>query len=69
MRSARWDSEPTEHSTVLKFRLSGVPIVIQWLMNPTSIHEDAGQSMALLIGLRIWHFRELWYRLEAAAPI
>ena len=27
----------------------------QWLTNPTSIHEDAVQSLAWLSGLRIWH--------------
>ena len=32
----------------------------QQLMNSTSIHED----MALLSGLRIWHYCELWCRLQ-----
>ena len=31
-------------------------------MNLTSIHEDSVQSLALLSGLRIWYFRELWCR-------
>ena len=39
-----------------------VPLVAQWLMNLTSIHEDAIRSPALLSGLRIRHCRELWYR-------
>ena len=39
-----------------------VLIVAQWLMNPTSTHEDAVQSLASLSGLRIWYCRELWCR-------
>ena len=31
--------------------LQAVPIVAQWVKNPTSIHEDAG-SLALLSGLK-----------------
>ena len=37
---AQWVKKPT----------SGVPIVAQWLTNPTSIHEDAG----LIPGLDQW---------------
>ena len=36
----------------------------QRLMNPTSIYGDAVQSLALLSGLRIWRFPELWCRLQ-----
>ena len=35
--------------------LSGVPIVAQWVMNLTSIHEDVGSIFASLSGLRIPH--------------
>uniref|UniRef100_A0A8C3X0H2 Ig-like domain-containing protein n=1 Tax=Catagonus wagneri TaxID=51154 RepID=A0A8C3X0H2_9CETA len=56
----------------------GVPVVAQWVTNPTSIHEDTGsipgltlvsmrtrvRSLASLSGLRIRHCRELWCRLE-----
>ena len=37
----------------------GVPIMAQWLMNPTSIHEDAACSLALLSGMMILSFHEL----------
>ena len=36
----------------------------QWLTNPTSIHEDAGQSLALPSGLSIQHCCELQCRLQ-----
>ena len=44
--------------------IKGVPIVAQWLRNPTSIHEDAGSTQVAgsLSGLRIWHCHELWCR-------
>ena len=32
------------------------------VMNPASIHEDMGRSLAPLSGLRIWHCLELWCR-------
>ena len=34
----------------------------QQLMNPTSIHKDVAQFLALLSGLRIQHCHELWCR-------
>ena len=40
----------------------GVPVVAQWLMNPTKNHEFAVWSLALLSGLRIQCCRELWCR-------
>ena len=42
--------------------LSGVPVMAQRVMNPTSIHEDAGSILASLSGLRSQSCRELWYR-------
>ena len=43
----------------------GVPIVAQWLTNPTGNHEVAGSVPALLLsGLTIRRCRELWCRLQ-----
>ena len=41
----------------------------QQLMNPTSIHEDSGQSLTLLSGLRIHHLLWLWCMSVATALI
>ena len=69
----------------IKYTWGGVPLVAQWLMNLTSIHEDVGSTLASFSGLRIWDCSELrcrlpghgsdatllwlWCRLAAAAPI
>jgi len=42
----------------------GVPVVAQWLTNPTRNHEVVGSIPDLLSGLRIQHCRELWSRLQ-----
>ena len=36
----------------------------QWVMNPTSIHEDVGLIPVFLSGLRIWRCRELCCKLQ-----
>ena len=40
----------------------GVPIVAQWLRNPTENHEVLGSIPGLTRGLRIWHCCELCCR-------
>ena len=40
----------------------GVPIMAQWLTNPTRDHEVAGSIPGIAHGLRIRHCHELWYR-------
>ena len=46
----------------MKGKTSGVPIVAQWLTNPTRNHEVVGSILASLSGLRIRHCHELWCR-------
>ena len=77
-------SNGSHYMSLIKTTKQGVPIVVWWVKNPTSIHENVSM-MASLNGLRIWHCRELcgvghrrgsdpvllslWFRLAAAAPI
>jgi len=42
----------------------GVPVVAQWLTNPTRNHEARVRSLPLLSGLTIQRCRELWCRLQ-----
>ena len=42
----------------------GVPVVAQWLTNPTRNHEVAGSIPALARWVRIRRCRELWCRLQ-----
>ena len=41
-------------------KIPGVPFVAQWLTNTTRNHEVAGSIPALLSGLRIRRYLELW---------
>ena len=43
---------------------SGVPVVVQWLTNPTRIHEFVGSIPGLAQWLRVLCYRELWCRLQ-----
>ena len=67
-----------------KENIIGVPIVAQWVKNPTSVHEDECSILASFSGLRIWcchmmqgrlqtqlRFRMLWlwHRLATTTPI
>ena len=53
---------------MLKFKTAklskvfGVPLLAQWLTNPTRNHEVWVRSLALLSGLRIQRCHELWCR-------
>ena len=42
----------------------GVPIVAQWLTNPTSLHEVVGLIPGLTQWVRIWRCHELRCRLQ-----
>ena len=44
-----------------------VPIVAQWVTNPTSIHKDAGLIPGLTQGVKDPCYHELWYRFTDAA--
>ena len=46
----------------IRFRNVGVPVVAQWLMNPTGTMRLQVESLAYLSGLRIQRCRDLWCR-------
>ena len=46
----------------LKILCHGIPLVVQWVKNPNSIHEDSGSIPGLTQWLRIWCCRKLQCR-------
>ena len=58
---------PGKDSSIIKECLFGVPVVAQWLINPTNIHENASliPGLAQQVKDPTW----LWCRLEATAPV
>ena len=53
----------------LKIDHEGVPIVAQWVTNPTSIHEDVGSIRGLAQWVKDLTLLWLWCRPTAAVPI
>ena len=53
--SVKWDSQPCPSLPAsqgcceggMRKRMSGIPVVAQWVKNPTSFHEDMGSIPGL----------------------
>ena len=50
-------------------KVAGVPVVAQWLTNPTRIHEVEGSTPGLAQWLRIWHCCELWLQTRLGSHV
>ena len=59
-----WEPPYAVWAVKKKMGLVGVPVVAQWLTNPTRNHEVAGSVPGLSQGLTIRRCRELWCRLQ-----
>ena len=54
-------TRPNKMNT-FKIKHQGIPVVAQWVKNPTSIHEDAGLIPGLTQWVKDLAFGELWCR-------
>ena len=54
-----WSLNSTEH-TELRNPCFGVPVLVQWLMNPNRNHEVVGSILSLAQWVRIQRCCELW---------
>ena len=55
---------PSHGASLFKGVVRGVPIVAQWKRIQLGTMKWWVQSLASLSVLRIWHYCELWYRLQ-----
>ena len=60
---------PLTGEWIKKMWYNGVPIVAQWLTNPTSNHEVAGSNPGLTQWVKDLVLQWLWCRPAATAPI